>query len=172
MSDVDDLTFDERLERMKKYVAQQGEFHYVKTREDATPPVRMHADDAGYDMSILELSHCKGTVRFYRTGIKVRPPPGMYFDLVARSSITKTGHMLANGFGVIDPGYRGEVLVPLVKVDPAAPDLQLPCRIVQLVPRYLLTPQPVEIDAAQLDDTARGEGGFGSTGTSIGTTST
>ena len=70
--------------------------------------------------------------------------------------------MLANAVGVIDRAYVGEVLVPLVEFDPAAPDLPLPARVVQLIPRPIVTGEVVEV--AQLEDTARGSGGFGSTG--------
>ena len=98
----------------------------------------------------------------YDTGIKVQPAFGWYFDLVPRSSISKTGYMLANSIGVIDRTYVGPVLVPLRKVDPHAPDLELPARLVQIIPRPIVHIQWEEVEA--LDETARGAGGFGSTG--------
>jgi dUTP pyrophosphatase len=69
---------------------------------------------------------------------------------------------MANSFGVIDRAYRGEILVPLIKLDPQAPDLELPCRIAQLIPRPIVHVEWVLVD--NLDETERGEGGFGSTG--------
>ena len=97
----------------------------------------------------------------YGTGLSVQPPTGFYFDLVPRSSITKKGYILANNVGIIDQGYTGEIMVPLPKIDPDAPDLELPCKIVQLIPRrwYNFT----GVDASDLTQTTRGEGGFGST---------
>jgi dUTP pyrophosphatase len=99
----------------------------------------------------------------YATGISVRPPPGFYFDLVARSSLSKTGYMLANGIGIIDRDYTGEILVALRKIDKDAPDLVLPAKIVQLIPRRWYDMIPVEAPAEGLPKTDRGDGGFGST---------
>ena len=59
--------------------------------------------------------------------------------LVPRSSISKTGYMLANSVGVIDRTYTGNVLVPLIKVDKSMPDLILPARVVQLFRDLLFT---------------------------------
>lgn len=135
---------------------------FCKTRKNATLPSKARASDSGYDLSIIEKAKTLGAVELYDTGIKVTPPPGYYFDLVARSSITKTGYMLANGIGVIDRSYVGPVLVPLIKVDPNAPELELPLKVVQLIPRPIVHVRFVEVDS--LDETDRGAGGFGSTG--------
>jgi dUTP pyrophosphatase len=70
--------------------------------------------------------------------------------------------MLSNSVGVIDRGYTGEILVPLVKVDPSAPELVLPARIVQLIPRTIIAAAMIEVDT--LEQTMRADGGFGSTG--------
>ena len=70
--------------------------------------------------------------------------------------------MLANSVGVIDRAYTGEILVPLIKLDPNAPDLALPARIVQIIPRPIIAAEIVEVD--DFDTTLRGDGGFGSTG--------
>ena len=96
----------------------------------------------------------------FDTGIKVSPPFGWYFDLVPRSSIIKSGYMMANSFGVIDRGYTGNILVPLIKIDPLAPDLELPKKIVQLIPRPIINLQVIEV--ASLENTLRSDGGFGS----------
>jgi dUTP pyrophosphatase len=70
--------------------------------------------------------------------------------------------MLANSVGVIDRTYTGNVLVPLRKVDLRMPDLELPARVVQIIPRPIVHVQWQQVDS--FDETARGEGGFGSTG--------
>jgi dUTP pyrophosphatase len=92
----------------------------------------------------------------------VQPAFGWYFDVVPRSSISKSGYMLANSVGVIDRGYTGEILVPLIKIDPSAPDLKLPARLVQMIPRQIIAAELVEVEA--FDETVRGSSGFGSTG--------
>jgi dUTP pyrophosphatase len=92
----------------------------------------------------------------------VVPPPGWYFDVVPRSSIIKLGYLLANSVGVIDRSYRGEILVPLIKWDESAPDLELPQRVVQMVPRPVVH---FRIEETQdLNAGLRGDRGFGSSG--------
>jgi deoxyuridine 5'-triphosphate nucleotidohydrolase len=137
-------------------------FRWARLRPDAVAPSKAAPSDSGFDLTLLAISHQHGQVQFYRTGIKVQPAFGWYFDLVPRSSISKSGYMLANGVGVIDRGYTGEILVPLVKVDPNAQELPLPNRLVQIIPRPIIAAELVEV--ADFDDTARGAGGFGSTG--------
>lgn len=129
--------------------------------ERAVLPRKAHPSDAGFDVTVIGIEREMGPVTLYKTGIAVKPPAGMYFELVPRSSISKTGYMLANSIGIIDPEYRGEILVPLRKVNNHAPVLELPQRIAQLLPR---TSPPVRFKTVDaLDDTARGSGGFGST---------
>lgn len=75
----------------------------------------------------------------------------------------KLGYMLANGIGIIDNHYRGPLLVGLLKFDPTAADLELPLRVAQLIPRQIIS---LDIQIVEdLDETQRGKGGFGSTGT-------
>jgi dUTP pyrophosphatase len=135
---------------------------WVRTDRRAKPPSKERASDSGYDLTLIREVRRHGPLIFYGTGIKIEPDHGFYFDLVARSSIVKTGHILANAIGVIDRGYRGEILVPMYKLVDDAPDLPLPCRIVQLVPRPIVHFDIEEVDS--LDDTDRKDGGFGSTG--------
>ena len=137
-------------------------FHWTKTRPDAVAPSKSRASDSGFDLVLLEPFKVMGDVTLYDTGIRVQPAYGWYFDLVPRSSISKTGYMLANSVGVIDRTYTGPVLVALRKLDPTAPDLELPARLVQIVPRPVVHVQLIEVDA--LDETERSEGGFGSSG--------
>ena len=72
--------------------------------------------------------------------------------------------MLANSVGIVDPGYRGNLFVALRKMDPAAPDLELPCKIAQLIVRRAETSVPPIHVVFDMDETAtaRGAGGFGS----------
>jgi len=137
-------------------------FRWAKTHTAAVPPSKAAASDSGFDLTLIEQQGRHGEVVFYRTGIKVQPAFGWYFDLVPRSSISKSGYVLANSVGVIDRAYTGEILVPLIKLDPNAPDLALPARIVQIIPRPIIAAEIVEVD--DFDTTLRGDGGFGSTG--------
>jgi len=139
-----------------------GRFRWKRVLGDAVPPAKRRASDSGYDLTLIGESERHGPVRFYRTGIVIQPAFGWYFDLVPRSSISRTGHILANSVGVIDRGYVGEILVPLIKLDDRAPDLQLPARVVQIIPRPIVDIDLIEV--TDLDETARGGGGFGSTG--------
>lgn len=134
----------------------------LKTRDDAVLPNKSNVNDSGFDLTLLKKYKDIGKVTLYHTGIKVRPPYGFYFDLVPRSSIIKSGYILANSVGIIDQEYRGEIFVPLIKIDPDAADLELPCRLVQLIPRKFYNMNVEEVST--LDITVRNEGGFGSTG--------
>ncbi len=137
-------------------------FTWNALREDAAPPYKERVSDSGYDLTLLHMVKRYGRCTLYGTGIQVRPPWGWYFDVVPRSSIIKLGHIVANSVGIIDRSYRGEVMVPLIKIDENAPDLQLPARIVQLIPRPIVHLRAERADS--LDGTGRGGRGFGSTG--------
>jgi deoxyuridine 5'-triphosphate nucleotidohydrolase len=138
-------------------------FAWCKTREDAFEPSKERVSDSGYDLTIIDVVkkfHNKTTL--YTTGIKVKPAFGWYLDVVPRSSIIKTGYMLANNVGIIDRAYTGEIMIALIKVDESAPDLELPCRIAQMIPRRI-----AHVNFEQVNDierTTRNDGGFGSTG--------
>lgn len=137
-------------------------FWWAKTHPDAVPPTKRRASDVGYDLTLIEKHSVNGNIEIYRTGIKVTPDYGWYFMLAPRSSIIKTGYMLANSVGIIDRGYTGEILVPLIKCDTNAPELKLPSRVVQLIPVPIIHCKFVEVD--DFETTERNEGGFGSTG--------
>lgn len=141
-------------------------FKWAKTRKDAVAPKKIRASDSGYDLTILEKIKTVGDVEYYDTGIKINPNFGIYFIMVPRSSISKTGYMLANSIGIIDRTYVGNVIVALRKVDKNAPDLELPFRAAQIIPTPIIHADFVEVDEEELEKTDRGEGGFGSTGKS------
>ena len=133
-----------------------------KLRKDAVIPQKAHVSDAGYDLWILgEHKRLDTGVVLYKTGLSLAAPMGYYFEIIPRSSIVKSGYIQANSLGIIDNGYRGELFVPLVKVDPSAPDIEFPKKIAQLVLREMLTVEFIEV--GELNDTVRGEAGYGST---------
>lgn len=132
---------------------------------DAVVPSKAHVDDVGHDLTLISLAKTfDNGVQLYDTGIRVEPPEGYYVEIVPRSSISKSAYMLANSVGIVDPGYRGNLFVALRKMDPAAPDLELPCKIAQLIVRRAETSVPPIHVVFDMDETAtaRGTGGFGS----------
>jgi dUTP pyrophosphatase len=137
-------------------------FRWSRTISDAPKPTKNRFSDSGYDLSLIKKIKVVGCVHYYDTGIQVQPEKGYYFDLVGRSSISKTGWILANSIGIIDNSYTGSIIVALIRTDPAAVELQLPCRLVQIIPRQLILMDAIEVDS--LEDTERGEKGFGSSG--------
>ena len=88
------------------------------THPHAELPTRAHPTDAGLDLAASETTHiAPGVVTLVPTGIAVAIPEGHVGILAARSSLAaKKSMTLANGVGVIDPDYRGEILVPLVSL--------------------------------------------------------
>ena len=138
-------------------------FKWSKTRPDAIAPSKTRVSDSGFDLTILEKVKTFGEVELYDTGIKIKPSFGYYFDIVPRSSIIKSGYMLANSVGIIDRTYLGNIMVALIKIDKSAPDLTLPNKIVQLIPRHIIHVDFEEVKEEQLGETDRGDGGFGST---------
>ena len=141
-------------------------FAFWKTDPAAQPPLKSRFSDVGFDLTIISKNEEFGTCVKFDTGIKIQVPVGFYAEIVPRSSLSKTGWMLANSVGVIDCGYTGNIYVPLVKVDPNAADLELPFKAVQLIIRkqyysYLIDQTET---AAAIQETSREEGGFGSSG--------
>jgi dUTP pyrophosphatase len=138
------------------------EFRVVKTHPYAILPFKKRASDCGYDLSFIRRIKEDGDIHWYGTGIKIKPAYGWYVDIVPRSSISKWGYMLSNSIGVIDRGYSGEILSPMIKIDKSKPNPELPVRMIQAIPRRVVHVKIVEVE--EFDETERGEGGFGSTG--------
>lgn len=99
------------------------------------------------------------------TGVHITPPDGYYIELVPNSRIAKTPFMVANSIGIIDPEYTGSMRVILNVVNSLTPDdlaKFLPGNVVgQLILRKKLTATFMKVD--ELEDSPRGDGGFGST---------
>jgi dUTP diphosphatase len=127
----------------------------------AVLPTRAHPDDAGLDLYGLEdASVPPGEGRVLRTGVAVALPPGHVGLVCDRSSLAKRG--LKTAGGVVDAGYRGELGVVVWNLSKTRIDLKRGERVAQLLVIPIATPAPRDSDA--LDATARGDGGFGSTG--------
>ena len=135
-------------------------------REGAKLPTYGSAEAAGADLyACLEqdVTIAPGQTAFIPTGFAMAVPRGCAGLIYARSGMAcKHGLAPSNKVGVIDSDYRGEILVALYNHGSDSVTVSHRERIAQMVITPVLTP-PYEI-AENLDDTARGEGGFGSTG--------
>jgi dUTP pyrophosphatase len=131
----------------------------------ARSPAQAHEGDAGYDLHAAEaVTIGPGERASVGTGIAVAIPTGQAGLVVPRSGLAaRHGISVVNAPGLIDSGYRGELRVLLLNTDLAEAFAVEPGdRIAQLVLVAVETPELEE--ATELDETARGAGGFGSTG--------
>ena len=132
-----------------------------KLQPDAKLPRYGHKGDAGLDVfSSIDFVLEKGRVEAIATGIKVAIPDGYVGLIWDKSGVSLKGiHRLA---GVIDSGYRGEVKVVMINLSEKPFVIEKGMKIAQMLV------QPVTMvhvtEAEDLDDTSRGEDGFGSTG--------
>ena len=139
----------------------------VRRFDPALPlPVAAHQGDAGYDLRAREAAVIapSGGRAAVPTGIAVAIPPGFAGLVLPRSGLAlRHGVTCLNAPGLIDAGYRDEIKVILVNHDPAEPfKVEVGDRIAQLVIQAVETVEWDEV--ADLGETARGQGGFGSTG--------
>lgn len=128
-------------------------------------PSYAHPGDAGADLVAREdVTLQPGERRLVPTGIALALPDGYVALVHPRSGLAhRSGLSIVNAPGTIDAGYRGEVQVCLVNLDPATPiELRRGDRIAQLVIQQFETATFVEVD--DLPDSSRGAGGYGSTG--------
>jgi dUTP pyrophosphatase len=130
------------------------------------PVVAHPGEDLGYDLFALEdtLLAPRATVRL-RTGIAVEarhPETGAPLGLLVRDRSSMAARGLATTGGVIDAGYRGEILIVMTNLADAAVELKAGEKIAQMVPVPVLT-GPVQ-EEETLEDSARAAKGFGSTG--------
>jgi len=132
---------------------------------DAILPERAHQGDAGFDLrSIEDLEVRPGERAMVRTGVAVAIPEGHAGLVLPRSGLaSKHGLTLANAPGLIDAGYRGELICSVVNLDrDESVKIARGDRIAQLVIAPVVRAE-IEV-VASLTATARGEGGFGHTG--------
>jgi dUTP pyrophosphatase len=140
---------------------------FTKLRPEGRLPEAQHPGDAGLDLRAAEGVTVKpGERAMVPTGVAVAIPEGHAGLVLPRSGLaSRRGLTLANAPGLIDAGYRGEVICAVVNLDPhEAVEIAAGDRIAQLVIVGLPTVEPSFVD--ELPPSARGEGGFGSTGRS------
>jgi len=136
-----------------------------KVRDSAVVPARAYAGDAGMDLAACErVELAPGARALVPTGLAVAIPDGYAGYVQPRSGLAaKHGISIVNTPGLVDSGYRGELLVNLVNHDDEQPFVVEPgMRIAQLV---ILQVPPVElVEVDELPESERGADGFGSSG--------
>ena len=133
-----------------------------KTHPHAVIPTYAKEGDAAMDLYAVELIKDKYGNYVYLTGIALEIPTGFVGLLFPRSSVSKTSMVLANSVGVVDSGYRGEIMLKYRNTSFPEAIYRSGDRVGQL----MIIPHPkIElIEADELSTTDRGSGGFGSTG--------
>jgi dUTP pyrophosphatase len=130
---------------------------------EAKLPVYQHAGDAGMDLfAAEEVTLGAGEVKAVPTGIKMAIPDGYVGLIWDKSGISLQGvHRLA---GVVDAGYRGEVKVVMVNLGKGQYVFKRGQKVAQMLIQPVQAVEVVDVGEGDLDETARGAGGFGSTG--------
>ena len=142
------------------------ELAFQRLDPDAVLPEQAHPGDAGFDLrSIEDVEVGPGERAMMGTGVAVAIPDGHAGLVLPRSGLaSKHGLTLANAPGLIDSEYRGEVICSVVNLDPHdSVKIARGDRIAQLVVVRVPELRPRWVD--ELPPSSRGEGGFGSTGT-------
>ena len=166
---------------------------FNKLRENAKLPTKAHDDDFCYDVYACDCEEVAPNVYKYPLGFALQigkdeniilagleertigddfismtgPVIKPYRDILSidfrpRSSVWKTGMVLCNSCGTVDKGYTGEVSAFFYHVMPDMPKYEPGDRVAQMKIGFTVPIEFVEVE--ELDDTERGDGGFGSTG--------
>ncbi|XP_077375498.1 deoxyuridine 5'-triphosphate nucleotidohydrolase, mitochondrial [Festucalex cinctus] len=150
--------------RFKTNVAEErAVLRFAKLSEHATTPTRGSTKAAGYDLySAYDYSIDPMDKAIVKTDIQIAVPHGCYGRVAPRSGLAAK-HFIDVGAGVIDEDYRGNVGVVLFNFSKQTFEVRKGDRVAQLVCERIAYPELVEQET--LEDTERGAGGFGSTGT-------
>ena len=136
---------------------------FKKLSQSAVVPTKAHASDAGFGLTCTRFEVTNGELFTYHTDIAVDIPDGYVGLLFPRSSIYKQDLLLTNSVGVLDSGYRGEVMF---KFKPICYDANHHYKVGDRIGQLIIIPYPdVEfVEADELSDSERGIGGYGSSG--------
>lgn len=135
------------------------EIRIKKIHPDAVIPKYAHIGDAGMDVDAISKKETEKYIE-YGTGLIFEVPENYVMLIFPRSSITNKDLMLKNSVGVLDSGYRGELVLRFDKL--GEDNYNIGERIGQI----MVIPYPVVefIESNELSDTKRGSSGWGSTG--------
>ena len=140
------------------------EIKIKKIHPDAIIPRYVHPGDAGMDLFSCENYVLKPSERkLFGTGLKVELPEGYEMQIRPKSGLAlKHGITVLNTPGTIDSGYRGEIGVILINHSNENYEINSKEKISQAVISRIKRAEIIEVD--EIDETSRGEEGFGSTG--------
>ena len=159
---------------LELYVTDQGTPYYPTVGTVETPS----SDNAGYDLKVVVDQAYTPNATLVPLGVKARllkydpidehPYTSFilsdsHFSLEPRSSIYKSGFMMANSRGIIDKSYRGELMAPMISVGTQQKSLEAGTRLFQIIAPDMGHIAEVKY-VSSLPETQRGAGGFGSTG--------
>ncbi len=151
---------------MESRTVENRKIKFVKLSKESILPTKATEGSAGMDLYACikeEIVINPGDLVKIPCGISVEVPEGYGAFIFARSGLgIKHGIGLSNGVGVVDSDYRGEVCVGLCNIGNEQYTIKNKDRIAQMV--LLKTENFVPFEVDKLSETARGEGGFGSTG--------
>lgn len=144
----------------------QMNIKFKRLTENAIAPVKAHATDAGFDLTCssitTEINERGQLIIVYHTGLAFEIPEGYFGALVPRSSIANKTLTLTNCIGVIDAGYRGEVMAKMKATTDVIPAVYKEGeRFAQLL--ILPVPEVQFEESTELSESDRGEDGYGST---------
>jgi len=143
----------------------------IRRLDETLPlPSYAHPGDAGADLlTTVDATLAPGERAVLPTGVAIALPDGYAAFVHPRSGLAaRCGVALVNAPGTVDAGYRGEIKIILVNLDPVHPvTLKQNDRVAQLVVQRV--ERAVFHEVAELPGSHRGDGGFGSTGTAAGT---
>lgn len=142
------------------------EIKFKRLVDEAVLPIRAHKGDAGIDLTCIKITtvinECGQLMLVYHTGLAIEIPEGYVGLLFPRSSIYKKSLRQTNAVGVIDSGYRGEIMAVYKTTSDVVPAIYKEGeRFAQLV--IVPTPEFTIAESAELSASDRGADGFGST---------
>lgn len=135
--------------------------NYKKLYKESKDPLKTRDEDIGYDLFSRKIEDCGDYIKVY-SGIATAPPEGYYLELVSRSSTYKMGLILYNSVGIIDTGYRNEIIGIFYKTSIYEGLPEVNSRLMQLLVKKQIDSEFIETDI--LNESLRGEKGFGSSG--------
>lgn len=137
------------------------EIKIKRTQQGAVLPTKAHTTDAGFDLYAASKKYDDVGNVVYGTGVAVEIPRGYVGLVFPRSSIARTSLTLSNSVGVIDSGYRGEIMAKF-RISKIGTEYQRGERVAQLI--IMPYPEIEFVEVEELSDSDRGIGGYGSSG--------